>query len=147
MFRFSLETVLKQRRIREERAAREVVLARQARDQAQVELAQLQDRLQEVEAENRRRQEAGLPAAESELCRLREVNLLQEIERARKRLEQAKQAFVAAEKHLLSCVQDRRLLEKVREQHLAAYKQEQNRQERLTLDEVAAVRAAASRKR
>ncbi len=147
MFKFSLETVLKQRKIREEQAARRVVEARQARARAEAELARLRETLRRVEGENREHQAAGLPAAESELCRLREVNLLQQIEEGRRRLSACEKAFEEAEKQLLKCIQDRRLLEKVREHHWEAYKQEADRRERQALDEVAAIRAAASRTR
>jgi flagellar FliJ protein len=144
MFKFSLEAVLKQRRIREEQAARLLVEASRALAESRRALEGLRQALLEVEEDNRGRLEKGVPIAEMELCRLREVNLLQDIEKARQTVKERSRAREEAERQLLNCVKDRRLLERVRERHYEAYKEELERSERLVLDEVAIIKAARS---
>ncbi len=144
MFKFSLEAVLKQRRIREEQAARLLVEASRALSEARQTHERLRQILLEVESDNRRLLELGLPIAEMELRRLREVTLLREVEKARKAVSERRREREEAERQLLARIKDRRLLEQVRERHYQAYIAERERSERLALDEIAIIRAARS---
>jgi len=144
MFKFSLEAVLKQRRIREEQAARLLVEASRALSEARQTYERLRQTLLEVESDNRRLLEQGLPIAEMELRRLREVTLLREVEKARKAVSERRREREEAERQLLARIKDRRLLEQVRERHYQAYIAERERSERLALDEIAIIRAARS---
>ncbi len=146
MFKFSLETVLKQRRILEENAARALaeVEARleSARDKlAELEKSQVKERQKSFAALSQ-----GLPVAEMELARFREVKLMYEVNLNRELLAAIEQDKVVKEAELIARVKDRRLLEKVREQHLQEWRREQELLERKNLDEVAIIRAARQKK-
>jgi len=146
MFKFSLETVLKQRRILEENAARalaEVELSlKNCRERvAKLESSQAIDRQSSLAALAQ-----GLPVAEMELARFREVKLMHEVNLNRELLAAIEQDKALKEAELLARIKDRKLLEKVREQHLQAWQREQVLLERKNLDEVAIVRAARQRK-
>jgi flagellar biosynthesis chaperone FliJ len=88
----------------------------------------------------------GLPVAEMELARFREVKLMHEVNSNRELLVTIEQDKALKEAELLARVKDRRLLEKVREQHQQEWQRGQMLQERKSLDEVAIVRAARLRK-
>jgi len=146
MFKFSLETVLKQRRILEENAARalaEVELSfKNCRERlAQLESSLVRDRQVSLEALAQ-----GLPVAEMELARFREIKQMHEVNTTQELLVAIEQDKALKEAELLARVKDRKLLEKVREQHLQAWHQEQLFLERKDLDEVAIIRAARQRK-
>ncbi len=146
MFKFSLETVLKQRRIFEENAARalaEVELSlKNCRERVtQLESSQARDRQASLEALAQ-----GLQVAEMELARFREIKLMHEVNLNRELLAAIEQDKALKEAELIARVKDRRLLEKIREQHLRDWQREQVLLERKNLDEVAIVRAARQSK-
>ncbi len=146
MFKFSLETVLKQRRILEENAARalaevEAKLEIVQEKLAQLERSQVKDRQMSLEALTK-----GLPVAEMELARFREVKFMHEVNSNRELLAAIEHDKVVKDAELIACVKDRRLLEKVREQHLQEWRREQELLERKNLDEVAIIRAARQKK-
>ncbi|MCK5679377.1 hypothetical protein KAI46_01030, partial [bacterium] len=88
----------------------------------------------------------GVPVAEMELSRFREVKLMHEVSALLRLLKETEKERLIKEEALLSCVKDRRLLERVREDHLLAYKQENDKLELRELDEIAVVRAARLKK-
>ena len=146
MFKFSLETVLKQRRILEENAARALAEVESkleiAREKlAQLESSQVKDRQVSLEALTK-----GLPVAEMELARFREVKLMHEVNSNRELLLAIERDKAVKDVELLASIKDRRLLEKVREQHLQEWQREQELLERKNLDEVAIIRAARQKK-
>lgn len=146
MFKFSLEAVLKHRHIREENAS--------------LALAEVTERLQRVRDNFNRLQtlregellasqaalEKGVPVAEMELSRFREIKLMHEVDAAGRLAEDTAKERLIKEEELLSCVKDRRLLERVREHHFLAYKQENEKLELRSLDEIAVIRAARLKK-
>ncbi|MCD6533461.1 MAG: flagellar FliJ family protein [Deltaproteobacteria bacterium] len=146
MFKFSLEAVLKHRLIREENAAR--VLSEVTEQLRQVQESFL--RLQVLQGEELLKSQAalvkGVPVEEMELARFREVKLMHEVNAARKLVEDTAKERLAKEEELLSCVKERRLLEKVREKHFQAYKLESDKLELRNLDEIAVIRAARLKK-
>ena len=146
MFKFSLEAVLKHRLIREENAAR--VLSEVTEQLRQVQESFL--RMQALQGEELLKSQAvlvkGVPVAEMELARFHEVKLMHEVNAARQLVEDTAKERLAKEEELLSCVKERRLLEKVREKHFQAYKLESDKLELRNLDEIAVIRAARLKK-
>ncbi len=146
MFKFSLETVLKQRRILEENAARALAEVELKLKNGREKLAQLENSQERDRQASFKALAQGLPVAEMELARFREVKLMHEVNLNRELLAATEQDKSLKEAELLARVKDRRLLEKVREQHFQAWQREQMLKERKSLDEVAIVRAARLRK-
>lgn len=146
MFKFSLETVLKHRHVREENAARALAEVAERLLQVQDRLKHLQALQGEVSLDSQTALERGVPVAEMELARFREVKLMHEVDAARRLVEDtAKERSIKGEE-LLVCVKERRLLERVREKHFQAYKQESEKLELRSLDEIAVIRAARRKK-
>ncbi len=146
MFKFSLEAVLKHRQIREENAARALVEVTERLQQVHDNLKHLRA-LQESElCDSQAALEKGVPVAEMELSRFREVKLMHEVDAARRLAEDTVKERLIKEGNLLSCVKDRRLLERIREKHFLAYKQDRDKRELKSLDEIAVIRAARLKK-
>lgn len=146
MFKFSLETVLRQRRILEENAARALAEVELKLKSGREELVQFEN----LQASNRQSsfaaQAQGLPVPEMELARFREVKLMYEVNLKRESLAAIEKDKSLKEAELLARVKDRRLLEKIRERHFEEWQREQLLLERKELDEVAIIRAARQRK-
>ena len=146
MFKFSLEAVLKHRQIREENAARALADITERLSQIQDNLNRLQILQKDEQSVSQQALAKGVPVAEMELSRFREVKLMHEVSSLLRLLKEAEEERLVKEEALLSCVKDRRLLERVREEHLLAYKQESDKSELRELDEIAIVRAARLKK-
>jgi flagellar FliJ protein len=146
MFKFSLETVLKQRRILEENAARALAEVELKLKNGREKLAQMENSQERQRQASLKALAQGLPVAEMELARFREVKLMHEVNSNRELLAMIEQDKALKETELLARVKDRRLLEKVREQHQQEWQRGQMLLERKSLDEVAIVRAARLRK-
>ncbi len=146
MFNFSLETVLKQRRILEENAARDLAEVELKLKKCREKLAQLESSLVRDRQVSLDALAQGLPVAEMELARFREIKQMHEVNLNRELLVASEQDKALKEAELIARVKDRRLLEKIREQHLHDWQREQMLLERKNLDEVAIIRAARQRK-
>lgn len=142
MFKFSLETVLKQRQILEENAARNLAEVELKLENCRKELDQLVTLREKDLQVSLEALAQGLPVAEMELARFREIKLMHEVNTTLELLAEIERDKVLKEAELLSRVKDRRLLEKIREQHLQEWQREQALLERKNLDEVAIIRAA-----
>jgi len=146
MFKFSLEAVLKHRQIREESAARELSEVTERLLQVTENLKRLQIVQRDEQIVSQEALEVGVPVAEMELSRFREVKLMHEINALMQLRRDTEKERLNKEEALLACVKDRRLLERVREEHLLAYKQKNEKLELRSLDEIAIIRAARLKK-
>ena len=146
MFKFSLEAVLKHRQIREESAARELSEVTERLLQITENLKRLQIVQRDEQIVSQEALEVGVPVAEMELSRFREVKLMHEINALMQLSRDTETERLNKEEALLACVKDRRLLERVREEHLLAYKQKNEKLELRSLDEIAIIRAARLKK-
>ena len=146
MFKFSLEVVLRHRRIREENAARALTEVTDRLQRVQDNFKRLQTLQEEELLDSQAALEKGIPVAEMELARFHEVKLMHEVNAARCLAEDTAKERSTKEEELLSCVKERRLLERVREKHFMAYKQESEKLELKSLDEIAIIRAARLKK-
>ncbi len=146
MFKFSLEVVLRHRQIREENAARALTEVTDRLQRVQDNFKRLQTLQKEELLDSQAALEKGMPVAEMELARFHEVKLMHEVNAARGLAEDTAKERLTKEEALLSCVKDRRLLERVREKHFLAYKQESEKLELKSLDEIAIIRAARLKK-
>ena len=146
MFKFSLEAVLRHRQIREENAARTLSEVTERLQQVYDNLKRLQALQKEELLDSQAALEKGVPVAEMELSRFREVKLMHEVVTAKRLAEDTAKERLMKEEELLSCVKDRRLLERVREKHFLAYKLESEKLELKSLDEIAVIRAARLKK-
>ncbi|MBN2808424.1 MAG: flagellar FliJ family protein [Deltaproteobacteria bacterium] len=142
MFKFSLEAVLKHRKIRETNAARALAEVTARLRLIEDKLRSLQQLQQDEEALSQVALNKGVLVAEMELYRFREVKLIHEVAELARQAEEAERERSHKEKALLECIKDRRLLERVREEHFLIYKEENEKLERRELDEIAIVRAA-----
>jgi flagellar FliJ protein len=146
MFKFSLETVLKQRRILEKNAARALAEVELKLKNGREKLAQMENSQERQRQASLKALAQGLPVAEMELARFQEIKLMHEVNLNKELLASIIQDKALKETELIARVKDRRLLEKVREQHLQEWQREQVLLERKNLDEVAIIRAARQRK-
>ncbi len=146
MFKFSLETVLKHRQIREERAASALVEVTERLQQLYENLKQLQILQKDELNSSLMALEKGVPISEMELSRFCEVKLMHEISALTHLVQDTEKEKLEKKEELLSRVKDRRLLERLREEHFLAYKQENEKLELRSLDEIAIIRAACLKK-
>ena len=146
MFKFSLEAVLKHRQIREENASRALAEVTERLQRARNNFNRLQTLREGELLASQAALEKGVPVAEMELSRFREIKLMHEVDEAGRLAEDTAKERLIKEEELLSCVKDRRLLERVREHHFLAYKQENEKLELRSLDEIAVIRAARLKK-
>ncbi len=146
MFKFSLEAVLKHRQIREENAARALAEVTERLQQVNDNFNRLKTLREGELLASQATLEKGVPVAEMELFRFREIKLMHEVDAAGRLVEATTKERVIKEEELLTCVKDRRLLERVREHHSLAYKQENEKLELRALDEIAVIRAARLKK-
>ena len=146
MFKFSLEAVLKHRQIREENAARALTEVTERLLQVKDNLKRLQTLQKDEQLVSQVALERGVPVAEMELSRFREVKLMHEVNALMRLVEDTEKERLIKEEVLLACVKDRRLLERVREEHFLAYKQKNEKLELRNIDEIAVIRAARLKK-
>ena len=146
MFKFSLEAVLRHRRVREENAACELSEVTARLQQVRENLMRLQALRKAEFVGSQAALERGVLVAEMELSRFREVKLMHAVGTAGRLVEDTAKERSAKEGELLACVKDRRLLERVREKHFQDYKQEIDKLERRSLDEIAIIRAVRLKK-
>ena len=146
MFKFSLEVVLRHRQIREENAARALTEVTDRLQRVQDNFKRLQTLQEEELLDSQAALEKGIPVAEMELVRFHEFKFMHEVNAARCLAEDTAKERSTKEEELLSCVKERRLLERVREKHFMAYKQESEKLELKSLDEIAIIRAARLKK-
>lgn len=147
MFKFSLEIVLKQRRIREEQAVAKLAEVKRRRQSQEERLIDLRRRQVDTARQAEEQGALGLSAAEFELIRFQEVKLLGEIKAAGAVLAALQKESEQAEAELVERVKERKLLEKVRERHFQLWQEENNARERREIDEVAVIRAARKEKK
>ena len=146
MFKFSLETVLKHRQIREENASLALTEVTERLRQLRDKLKRLQA-LQKVELSNSQvALERGVPIVEMELFRFREVKMMYEINALQLLAQDTESEKVEKTAELLSRVKERRLLERLREEHFLAYRHKNDKLELRSLDEIAVIRAARLKK-
>ncbi|MCK5540955.1 MAG: hypothetical protein KAI69_08490, partial [Deltaproteobacteria bacterium] len=117
MFKFSLEAVLKHRRVREENTACALSEVTARLQQVRENLKRLQTLRKAEFIDSQAALERGVPVAEMELSRFREVKLMHAVDTAGRLVEDTAKERSVKEDELLSCVKDRRLLERVREKH------------------------------
>ena len=146
MFKFSLEAVLRHRRVREENAACALSEVTARLQQVRENLKRLQALRKAEFVDSQAALERGVLVAEMELSRFREVKLMHAVDTAGRLVEDTAKERSVKEGELLACVKDRRLLERVREKHFQDYKQEIDKLERRSLDEIAIIRAARLKK-
>ncbi|MBN2705620.1 MAG: flagellar FliJ family protein [Deltaproteobacteria bacterium] len=141
MFKFSLEAVLKQRRFREEEAARGLAEVTRKIQLEHEKLRLLSERQRVVRQANLLAGENGLPAPEVELARFSEVGLMREPDSLRKTLRELEKNKLSRAQSLQARVKERRVLERLRERHLEEYRREEVRKELHELNEIAVLRS------
>ncbi|HDS16225.1 MAG TPA: hypothetical protein ENN66_06365 [Proteobacteria bacterium] len=146
MFKFSLEAVLKQRRFREQEAARGLAEVTRKIQLEHEKLKLLSARQQAVRQANLLAGENGLPAPEVELARFSEVGLMRELDLLRQTLCELEKNKLLRAQSLRARIKERRVLERVRERHLEEYRREQVRKELHELNEIAVLRSRAPEK-
>lgn len=136
-FRFSLQPVLNHRKLLEERAQRDFSLARQRVEELRNMKQGLEEDVANRGAQIRRAMLAGIGFAERSLWenwiraqRAEALRLAREIDEAQ-RLADEKRA------RLVHAMQQRTVLDRLRERELADWRREQDRAERRDFDEIA----------
>jgi flagellar FliJ protein len=134
--KFKLQSVLNYRQSLEELAQQVLGASLQRKGELDAELQNQQTALRKHDEELKRRQQEGLSVAEIELFETQIHHCRRRIEQLLLELASLEQQIAREREELLGAVQDKQVMEKLKEKQEAAYNRELNRQERIILDEV-----------
>lgn len=135
MFRFRLQQVLELRERREREVATALAEARGAREEAQTRLAELRA-MRETSA-NGARTTAARPVGELAQMALLLTQLDDHIESAHEAVTAADETVAHVQEALTVALQDRRVLDRLRERHEATHRAESDQRDRRTMDDIA----------
>jgi flagellar protein FliJ len=134
--KFKLQSVLNYRTILEEQAQQALAFSQQQQQELTAAIAAQQQELNDQDHALRDRQEQGLTIAEIEIyeshishCRRRSAELQAQLVRLAKKIVKQREA-------LLNAARDRQVIEKLKERQEAEFRCEQERKERIQLDEI-----------
>jgi flagellar FliJ protein len=134
--KFKLQSVLNYRTTLEEQAQQALALSQQQQRELIAAIATQQQELNDQDHTLKQRQEEGLTIAEIDIyesrinyCRRRSAQLKEQLAGLEKRI--IKQRTV-----LLDAARDRQVMDKLKERQEAEFRREQERKERIQLDEI-----------
>lgn len=136
-FRFSLETVLKVKRQVEELRQRELAAAQAERDKVIAELAGLENKLRELNAEQARHRSGTLDLNAEAWFRGSHSATTSSIGSAKRRLTEKEELLDAARVKAVEAARERKVLEKLEEQQRLEHQLKGNREEQGFMDEMA----------
>ncbi len=141
MFRFSLETLLKFRRVQEDAIARELrTISDELRD-AEHQLDRLKQSQQEHERQWLAIEQQGISSIEISLHRQYAFHLYRNISAQVAQVAEIEARVDSKRQELIEKMKQRRLLERLKEKRFKEYQVAEYRQERKQIDEVAVSRA------
>lgn len=143
-FNFRLEGILRYRSMIEERRKMDLARETSLYERALKSLAEVRERIADVEGRLARKSAEGLTAAEARI-HLRYLSFLREIERERQReVEEAGRRLEEARRKLIKSRRERKTVETLKERAYELYLEELKRDERKLIDEVSANKVARS---
>lgn len=137
MFRFSLETLLKFRRLQEDACARELRIASDELRDAEYQLARLQQSQQEHERQWLAIEQQGISSVEISLHRQYALHLDQNMRAQNIQVAEIKAKVEVKRRELIEKMKQRRLLERLKEKKFQEYLVAEYRTERKQIDELA----------
>ncbi|HID55983.1 TPA: flagellar export protein FliJ [Candidatus Poribacteria bacterium] len=143
-FNFRLEGILRYRSMIEEQRKMDLARETSLYERALKSLAEVRERIADVEGRLARKSAEGLTAAEARI-HLRYLSFLREIERERQReVEEAGRRLEEARRKLIKSRRERKTVETLKERAYELYLEELKRDERKLIDEVSANKVARS---
>jgi len=134
--KFKLQSVLNYRTTLEEQAQQALALSQQQQQELIAAISAQQQELDDQDQALKQRQEEGLTIAEIEIyesrinhCRRQSVKLQEQLTRLEKKIIKQRAA-------LLEAARDRQVMDKLKERQEAEFRREQERKERIQLDEI-----------
>jgi len=140
MYRFPLQALLNHRRNVEETRQKELALLETDLAEARKGLASTAQALDRLQEELTFRQADGLAANHSWLYSAYFKRLLGELNSGRQRVTSAGAACQRKRAELLAAVQDRKIMEKLKDKGAQAFNEESNRRDMRFIDEISASR-------
>ena len=145
MFHFSLETLLKFRRVQEDAVARELRIVSEELQDAEYQLTRLKQTQQEHERQWLAIEQQGTSSMEISLhCRYA-LHLYRDITTQSTQVEEIKARAEAKRLELIEKMKQRRLLERLKEKRFQEYLVAEYRRERKQIDELAVSRTFSRR--
>ena len=140
MFRFSLETLLKFRRVQEDAIARELRIISDELKDAEHQLTRLKQSQQEHERQWLAIEQQGISSIEISLHRQYALHLYRNISTQGTQVAEIEARVDSKRQELIEKMKQRRLLERLKEKRFKEYQVAEYRQERKQIDEVAVSR-------
>ena len=137
MFRFSLETLLKFRRVQEDAGARELRIVSEELQDAEHQLARLKQSQQEHERQWLAIEQQGISSMEISLHRQYALHLDRNIKTQSTQVAELKARVELKRQELIEKMKQRRLLERLKEKKFQEYLVAEYRKERKQIDELA----------
>lgn len=134
--KFKLDSVLSYRTSLEEQAQHALAVSLQKQRELLSRIDEQQKELQQQDQQLKLRQQEGLGIAEIDLYEGRIDHCRRCCAELKTELQQLEQQIVEQRDALLQAARDRQILDKLKERQDAEYHNEQNRKERMQLDEI-----------
>lgn len=134
--KFKLQSVLNYRQIIEDQTQQVLTLSLQRKIELDVELQGQLDAMQRYDADLQQRQQEGLTVAEMNLFETQIQHGRRVISQLQQELDRLERQIVGEREELLSAARDRQVMEKLKDKQEAECRNELNRKERETLDEI-----------
>jgi len=145
MFRFSLETLLKFRRVQEDAIARELRVVSDELQDAEHQLTRLKKSQQEHERQWLAIEQQGISSIEISLHRQYALHLYRNISTQSIQVDEIKARLDLKRQELIEKMKQRRLLERLKEKRFQEYLVAEYRTERKQIDELAVSRTFSRR--
>lgn len=134
--KFKLQSVLNYRTTLEEQAQQALALSQQRQQELVAAIATQQQELTDQDQALKQRQEEGLTIAEIDIYESRISHCRHRSAQLQTQLETLEIKIVKQREALLQAARDRQVMNKLKERQEAEFRYEQERQERIQLDEI-----------
>lgn len=134
--KFKLQSVLNYRTTLEEQAQQALALSRQHHQELIAAIAAQQQELNDQDQALKQRQEQGLTIAEINIYESRINHCQNRSAQLHRQLVKLEQKIAKQREALLKAAQDRQVMDKLKERQEAELRREQERKERIQLDEI-----------
>jgi flagellar FliJ protein len=133
---FKLQSVLNYRTTLEEQAQQALALSQQHHQELTAAVTAQQQELNEQDQVLKQRQEQGLTIAEIDIYESRINHCRNRSAQLQRQLEILEQKIAKQRETLLKAARDRQVMDKLKERQEAEFRREQERKERIQLDEI-----------
>ncbi|MCW2277941.1 flagellar export protein FliJ [Heliophilum fasciatum] len=139
-FQFRLQTALMVKTHQEEMVKREMQVQQQALEQQETLLAEIRQHMDSAMQNVRNRSAVNIDVQERMMFVRYWQRMQAQEQRQLRQVDQEKQKLEAVRQRLIAAMQERKVLEKLREKHLTEYKKQMLEEEQIYLDELATMR-------